>query len=473
MGLSIGKPFDLGKPRGQRLYRAAATWEGCSILRRRSNLLPVESETTLWLGLEMTLIRPFKALRPLPQKAQELTAPPYDVLDSQEARAMAQGRPLSFLHISKPEIDLDPEIDPYDEAVYLQGKENLRRLIDQGILVQDSQPLYYFYEMSLGGHHQMGLVAAASVEKYDQNLIVKHELTREDKELDRIRMIDTLNAQASPVLLAFLSQSKFSELAAKATRGAAQLSVQSDDGVTHRLWPVLDPALAKGISDLFNGPQAPVKKLYIADGHHRSASASKVAAKRKEANPKHTGDEPYNYFLAVLYPADQMKILDYNRVVKDLNGLNQGDFVAQVAQVFSLKAEVGPVRPEAPGEVGMYLKGQWYRLTAPSDKIPADPVAALDVSLLYDWLLQPLLGIGNPRKDKRIDFVGGARGLSELEKRVDSGEMAVAFAMHPTQMEQVIAVAEAGEIMPPKSTWFEPKLVDGLVCHLLEEALGG
>ncbi|MDT8447952.1 MAG: DUF1015 family protein [bacterium] len=416
----------------------------------------------------MTLIRPFKALRPLPEKAQELSAPPYDVLDSAEAKALAQGRPLSFLHISKPEIDLPEGTDPYSDAVYDQGAENLKKLMDQGILRQDSKPDYYFYRMSHQGHSQMGLVAAASVEKYDQNLIVKHELTREDKEQDRIRMIDRMNCQASPVLLTFAPQERFMEIAKQVAVGAGELSVTADDGVLHELWPVREARLILGISEIFNGPNAAVRKLYIADGHHRSASASKVGAKRKAANPQHTGEESYNFMLAVIYPSDQMKIMDYNRVVADLNGHSVEEFLQQLHKAFELAPEKAAYRPVKEGEMGMYLKGQWYRLQVKAENIPRhDPVASLDVSLLYDHLLAPILAIGNPRKDKRIDFVGGARGLKELERRVDSGEMAVAFAMFPTRMQQIMDVAEAGEIMPPKSTWFEPKLIDGLVCHLL------
>jgi len=417
----------------------------------------------------MSLIRPFRALRPKPTQAQELVAPPYDVLNSQEARSLADGKPLSFLHISKPEIDLAPDINPYDPAVYAKGAANLNHLVETGILSQDDQAAYYIYEMAIDGHSQVGLVAVASVEKYDQNLIVKHELTRQDKEADRINMISTMNCQASPVLLTFAPQQRFSDIVAQVCSQPAETEVLSTDQVTHRLWPVHDADLVQGISDIFNGPDAPVNKLYIADGHHRSASASKIAAKKIAANPQHSGDEPYNYFLSVIYPSDQMKILDYNRVVKDLNGFSVEDFLGKVAASFEVTAVAQPLSPAQAGTVGMYLGKQWYSLTADPAKIPQDPVGLLDVSLLYEWVLSPVLGIGNPRTDKRIDFVGGARGLKGLEERVDSGEMQVAFSMFPTQMEQIMAVAEADKIMPPKSTWFEPKLVDGLICHWLED----
>jgi len=417
----------------------------------------------------MTLIRPFRGLRPKSAQAQELVAPPYDVLNSEEARQLAEGHPLSFLHISKPEIDLSPEVNPYTAEVYQKGAENLNRLIADGVLSLDDQAAYYLYEMLVDGHSQIGLVAVASVEKYDQNLIVKHELTRQDKEADRINMISTMDCQASPVLLTFAPEPSFSDIVAQVCAQPAETSVLSTDQVTHRLWPVFDPSLIEGISAIFNGPNAPVNKLYIADGHHRSASASKIAAERIPANPDHTGDEPYNYFLAVIYPSDQMKILDYNRVVKDLNGHSVTEFLAKLEEWFEVKTSDKPLSPASAGQIGMYLKNQWYQLTADPAKIPQDPVGVLDVSLLYQWVLSPLLGIGNPRTDKRIDFVGGARGLKGLEMRVDSKEMQVAFSMFPTQMQQIMDVAEADQIMPPKSTWFEPKLVDGLICHWLKE----
>ncbi|OGG94051.1 MAG: hypothetical protein A2527_09365 [Candidatus Lambdaproteobacteria bacterium RIFOXYD2_FULL_50_16] len=415
----------------------------------------------------MPLIRPFKALRPLPQKAQELAAPPYDVLNSDEARTMASGKPLSFLHISKPEIDLDPQIDHYSPEVYQKGAQNLQALINQGILRQDKEAGYYFYEMEAEGHKQRGLVAVASAEDYDRDLIVKHELTREDKEQDRIRMIDQMNCQASPVLLAFNADQEYRAIATASTNNPPEFEVLGPDGVIHRLWCVFDPELIERLNLIFTGPNAKVTKLYIADGHHRSASGAKIAAKRKAANPAHTGEEPYNYFLAVIFPADQMRILDYNRVVKDLNGLRPDAFLAEIRGAFNLEEKSEAHRPTRPGEFGMYLERKWYKVTIKPQMIPTDPVQALDVSLLYDHLLAPILGIGNPRTDQRIDFVGGARGLGELKRRVDSGEMAVAFSLYPTQMSQIMAVAEAGQIMPPKSTWFEPKLLDGLICHLL------
>jgi uncharacterized protein (DUF1015 family) len=358
----------------------------------------------------MNLIQPFPALRPASERANDVVAPPYDVLSTDEARERASGRPWSFLHISKPEIDLPAGTNPYAPEVYAKGAENLQAMIQAGVLVQDAAPCYYAYRIVMGSHSQTGIVAAASVADYDTNRIRKHEFTRPDKEDDRVRQIDALNAQTGPVLLAY--------------------------------------------------PAAP-------DGHHRSASASRIAAARRAANPGHTGAEPYNFFLSVIFPAHQMHILDYNRVITDLNGLRAEAFLERVSHAFSVEPAAAAVKPERPGSFGLYLAGRWYRLDIRPDLIPADPVGRLDVSLLQNNLIAPILGITDPRRDKRIDFVGGIRGLAELEKRVNSGAMALAFALHPTRMEDLMAVADANEVMPPKSTWFEPKLADGLASHVL------
>ncbi len=413
----------------------------------------------------MPLIRPFPGLRPAPGRAADVAAPPYDVLDSNEARARAAGRPWSFLHISKPEIDLPADTDPHDPQVYAKGKENFAHMLHEGVLRQDPAPCYYLYRLIMGDHQQIGLVAAANVGDYDSNRIRKHEFTRPDKEDDRVRQVDALNAQTGPVFLTYRHDAAIDALAQEITTAIApEVDITADTGVRHSLWPVCDAAHLDLITRTFDAMPC----LYIADGHHRSAAASRVAAARKAVNANHTGEEAYNYFLSVIFPDDQMQILDYNRVVKDLNGLAPEAFLAAVGEAFAVEQQTGACKPARAGEFGMYLKGQWYRLAIKAGRIPQDdPVKRLDVSLLQDNLIQPLLGIGDPRRDKRIDFVGGIRGLQELERRVDSGEMAVAFALFPTSMDQLMAVADAGEVMPPKSTWFEPKLADGLVSHLL------
>ncbi|MBZ0091572.1 MAG: DUF1015 family protein [Sulfuricellaceae bacterium] len=413
----------------------------------------------------MHLIRPFAGLRPVSEHTADVVAPPYDVLSTDEARVRAAGRPWSFLHISKPEIDLPPETDPYAPQVYAKGAENLRHMVEQGLLAQDTAPCYYVYRMVMNGHVQTGLVAAASVADYDTNRVRKHEFTRPDKEDDRVRQIDALNAQTGPVLLAYPSAPEVDAILAQAALATPDADVTADDGIRHTLWVVDDKTLLDRLTAAFDAMRA----IFIADGHHRSAAASRIAAARRAANPSHTGKESYNYFLSVIFPHHEMKIMDYNRVMTDLNGLSEEAFLARIAQEFAVKPAGGQVKPSHPGEFGMYLGGRWYRLEIRADLIPQeDPVARLDVSLLQNHLISPVLGIDDPRRDKRIDFVGGIRGLAELEKRVDSGGMKVAFALFATRMEDLMAVADAGEVMPPKSTWFEPKLVDGLVSHVLD-----
>lgn len=407
----------------------------------------------------MTLIRPFAGLRPVAERAADVIAPPYDVLNSAEARIRAQGRPWSFLHISKAEIDLPEGTDPYDARVYATAAANLARMESEGILHRDERPCYYIYQLVMGEHRQTGLVAVAAVSDYDSNRIRRHEFTRPEKEDDRVRQIEALNAQTGPVLLAYPAQADVDGLLEEVTRTPPVVDLVADDGIGHRFWVVSDDSLIGRITGAFDAMQA----LYIADGHHRSAAASRVAASRAGQG----SDSSAGYFLTVIFPHDQMKILDYNRVVRDLNGMSPETFLAGLSEYFSVSPVAATCRPAGPGEFGMYLAGQWYRLVIHPDRIPADPVARLDVSLLADNLLAPLLGISDPRRDQRIDFVGGIRGLEELERRVDSGEMQVAFSLYPTRMEDLMAVADAGEVMPPKSTWFEPKLADGLVSHVL------
>ena len=409
----------------------------------------------------MSLIRPFAGVRPVAGRADDVVAPPYDVLNSAEARARASGKPWSFLHISKPEIDLPEDINPYDPAVYAKAKENLDHMLAEGVLARDETPCYYVYRLTWNDHVQTGLVAAASVADYDTNRIRKHEFTRPEKEDDRVRQIEALNAQTGPVLLAYRAQPEVDALIASVTGDAPAIDVTADDGIRHELWVMRDQGSIDKLSAAFEAMPA----LYIADGHHRSASASRVSAARKGQAPV---DGPQDYFLSVIFPHNQMKILDYNRVITDLNGMSPEQFIPKVAERFDLMAADGPVHPREHGEFGMYLAGQWYQLRIHPERIPSDPVAKLDVSLLSDNLVAPILGIADQRRDKRIDFVGGMRGLGELEKRVNSGEMAVAFSLFPTTMEDLMSVADANEVMPPKSTWFEPKLADGLVSHMLD-----
>jgi len=408
----------------------------------------------------LTLIKPFRGLRPAPGRAAEIAAPPYDVLSSDEARERAAGKPWSFLHISKPEIDLPADIDPCDPAVYAKAAENLGRMIAAGVLTRDAAPCYYAYRLRMGSHEQTGLVAVAAVPCYDNNRIKKHEFTRPDKEDDRVRQIEAINAQTGPVLLAYPASQSADELIAAIAQGEPAADVTAADGIRHQIWVCADAEKIAAITRCFDGMEA----LYIADGHHRSAAASRVAAARRQDDVELSSD----YFLSVIFPHQQMQILDYNRVVKDLNGLSADEFLARLGEKFLVSPSCTAVKPACPGEIGLYLSKRWYRLNIDPQLLSHDPVAGLDVSLLSDHVLGPILGITDLRRDKRIDFVGGMRGLAELEKRVDSGEMAAAFAMYPTRMNQLMAVADSHQVMPPKSTWFEPKLADGLVSHILD-----
>ena len=408
----------------------------------------------------MPLIQPFRGLRPAPGRAADVAAPPYDVLTSDEARQRAANRPWSFLHISKAEIDLAPDVDPYAPAVYGKSAENFHRLIDDGVLIRDAAPVYYAYRLTLGTHVQTGIVAAASVAAYDSNRIRRHEFTRPDKEDDRVRQIEALSAQTGPVLLAYPDAPDADRLIAAATAAEPVADVHTD-GVRHTLWLIDDGTAIAALGAAFDA----MPSLYIADGHHRSAAASRVAARRGPNGLSGSAAA----FLAVIFPAHAMRIMDYNRVVRDLNGLSPAELLGRIGERFTVTPAASRVEPEKPGVFGMYLAGRWYRLEILPALVPAaDPVRRLDVSLLSDQVLEPLLGIGDLRRDQRIDFVGGIRGLAELERRVDRGEMAVAFALRATQMGDLMAVADSGAVMPPKSTWFEPKLADGLVSHILD-----
>ncbi len=414
----------------------------------------------------MAKIKPFRGLRPRPELAEKVASPPYDVLNTEEARALAKDNPYSFLHINKPEIDLPQGTDLYDDAVYAKGRENLQRFIKEGILIQDEKPYFYVYRQIMGDHQQIGLVAGASVEDYEKGIIKKHELTRADKEEDRVKHVNTLNAQTGPVFLTYKANEQIDALIERIVQRQPVYDFTADDGIRHTFWVVDNEEEIKQLQELFAG----LDYLYVADGHHRSAAATRVKQMRQKQNPNHTGEEEYNYFLTVIFPHNQMYIMDYNRVVKDLNGLSKEEFLQRVAQNFDIeKLSARAEKPAQKHEFIMYLHGEWYRLKAkPGSFNQNDPVDQLDVSILMNNLLVPILGIGDPRKDKRIDFVGGIRGLKELKRRVDSGEMQVAFALFPTSIEDLMAIADAGKIMPPKSTWFEPKLRSGLIVHLLD-----
>jgi uncharacterized protein (DUF1015 family) len=410
----------------------------------------------------VTLIKPFAALRPEIKFAEDVVAPPYDVLSSEEARTKVVGKPYSFLHISKPEIDLPEGTDPFDAKVYQTGANNLKKLMDANILLRDAHDHYYVYRLIMNGHSQTGIVAVASVSAYDSNRIRKHEFTRPEKEDDRVKQIDALNAQTGPVFLTYRQDNKVDKIIEEICSTEPLYDLVADDGVQHTIWSTELAQQIDSITSLFNQMDC----LYIADGHHRSAAASRVAAERGN---KTSAQDMSDYFLSVIFPDNQMNILDYNRVVKDLNGLSVDDILSRVSESFIVSKANSAVKPDEAMEFGMYLDGQWYQLKTRTECIPDnDPVARLDVSLLQNLLIKPILGISDPRRDKRIDFVGGIRGLGELEKRVNNGDMAIAFSLYPTSMQALMSVADANEVMPPKSTWFEPKLADGLISHVLD-----
>jgi len=407
-------------------------------------------------------VRPFRGIRPKPELADRIASPPYDVVNSQEAREMAAGNPLSFLHVVKPEIDLDPAIDLYDDRVYAAGARNLQNLVS-GHMTRDESPCFYVYQQKMGSHVQAGVVGCVSAWDYHADKVKKHELTRADKEADRTRHVRELNANTGPVFLTYRARDAINALVETIRKGTPVYDFVSSDGIGHTFWVVDDAALIADLEREFRALDC----LYVADGHHRSASAANIAVERREADPNHTGGEEYNYFMTVMFPHDQLRIMGYNRVVKDLGGLSVDEFLAKVGESFDVAPAVEG-KPDAPRGFGMYLDGSWYRLTAREGTFDAKhPVKSLDVAILQDNLLAPVLGIHDPRKDSRIDFVGGIRGMQELEKRVNGG-WAAAFALHPTSVRQLMDIADAGATMPPKSTWFEPKLRSGLIVHDLE-----
>lgn len=416
----------------------------------------------------MSTFRPFKAVRPLPAFAEKVAALPYDVMTSAEAREEAKDNPYSFLHVDKAEIDLPLDTDLYSDEVYKKAASNLKSLETDEIMKQDSTPCFYIYEQTWRGKTQTGIVGCASIDEYINGKIKKHELTRADKEADRIRHVDTCDANTGPIFLTYKGNNKINSIIKKyETENMPVYEFTSVGDVKNRIWVVNND---RSDADALRIAFEDVDALYIADGHHRCASAVKVGQKRREENPSYTGEEEFNFFLAVAFPKEELQILDYNRVIKDLNGLSKEDFLKRVNEKFQIETtlNIDPYAPEARHTFGMLLEGKWYKLTAKDGTYPEDdPVESLDVSILQKNLISPVLGIDDPRTDKRIDFVGGIRGLSELERRC-ADDMELAFAMFPTSLDELIKIADAGELMPPKSTWFEPKLLSGLFIHKLK-----
>lgn len=414
----------------------------------------------------MAIFRPFKAVRPVPEYAGRVAALPYDVMNSAEAAEMVKGNPYSFLHVDKAEIDLPEGTDLYSEQVYLKARENLMKLESDGICKQDNENYFYIYRQIMNGRSQTGLVGCVSIDDYINSIIKKHELTRADKEADRINHVDYCDANTGPIFLTYRPQSEiFAIVSGWKESHEPVYDFVTDDGIANTVWVIDCTETNEKIAKLFAG----VDYLYIADGHHRAASAVKVGLKRREQNPDFSGSEEFNFFLAVLFDCDELEIMDYNRVMKDLNGNTEEEFVAKISEKFTVEpAGDKAYKPEAAHTFGMLLGGKWYKLTAKDGSFnAADPVEALDVSILQNNLISPVLGIDDPRTDKRIDFVGGIRGLGELERRA-SEDMCLAFSMYPTTLEELMDIADAGMIMPPKSTWFEPKLLSGLFIHKLK-----
>lgn len=413
----------------------------------------------------MAKIKPFKAYRPEKSIAEQLASFPYDVLNSKEARELAKGNNYSFLRINKPEIDLAEGINPYDEQVYLKAKENLNQFIDNKWLIQDEKPNFYIYAQKMGNHLQKGLVACSSIDDYFNDIIKKHEYTRPVKEKDRIEHMYTTGAHLGPVFLAYKPIKQLDTIIEDWVNShQAENQFTSTDGIEHITWVIDDETTIKQISAIF---ESQIKYTYVADGHHRSAASAKVGQRMRDEKGDFTGNEDFNYFLSVLFPANQLMIIDYNRVIKDLlPDITTEEFLTALLSNFTVRPENGQVRPSVRGEFGLYIDKQWYRLTADDSILQnTDPVEGLDISILSNFVIDPLLGIEDQRTDDRIDFVGGIRGLDELERRVDSGEMKLAFAIPPVTMDQLMMVADSGNVMPPKSTWFEPKLRSGLFVH--------
>lgn len=411
----------------------------------------------------MAIVKPFQCVRPDEASAHLVAALPYDVYNRKEACEITAANRKSFLNIDRPETQFSDDVDTYDSRVYEKARELLNAWVSDGTLLKDNREAYYIYELVMNGRSQTGIVACSSIDDYAQGIIKKHENTREEKELDRICHVDRTDAQTGPIFLAYRSKEAINKIVERVTATKPLYDFTAEDGVSHKIWQVSDAETVSEIEQAFQG----VPSTYIADGHHRAASAVKVGLKRRDENPGYTGEEPFNFFLSVLFPDEQLMIMPYNRVVKDLNGLSEEEYLKQVEEAFVVEA-VGDdaYSPDTKGSFGMYLNKKWYRLTIKDSFISKDPVKGLDVSLLQDHLLNPVLGVKDPRIDKRIDFIGGIRGLKELEKRCGE-DMTVAFSMYPTSIEELFQVADAGLLMPPKSTWFEPKLRSGLFIHPL------
>lgn len=412
----------------------------------------------------MAIIRPFRALRPAEGKEKDVAALPYDVYSREEARSKVEGDSLTFLRIDRPETQFPPEQDMYADCVYRKGGDMLREMEQEGNFIQDETPCFYIYELTMGGRAQTGLVACSAVDDYVSGVVKKHENTRRDKEEDRIRHVDALSAQTGPIFLAYRADARIKALLDGEKKSFPLADFVSDDGVRHRIWKIDSKETIGRITDIFGD----IGHTYIADGHHRAASAVEVSMMRRREHPDYTGEEEFNYFLSVLFPDEELHILDYNRVLKDLNGNTEEGLLEKLRDAFLVEGpQRTPVRPEKKGQMGLYLGEKWYRLTARDEKKQSDPVGCLDVAYLQREVLEPVFGIQDPKTDKRIDFVGGIRGLEELERRCHR-DCRAAFAMYPTSMEELFAVADAGLLMPPKSTWFEPKLRSGLFIHKIE-----
>ena len=411
----------------------------------------------------MALIKPFECVRPNEKDAARVAALPYDVYNRQEAVCEVKREPLSFLKIDRAETQFDDSTDTYAPEVYAKAKELFEEALADKTFITDTDKTYYIYALTMDKRTQTGIVACASIDDYLNNVIKKHENTRADKEVDRITHVDTLSAQTGPIFLAYRADSVINDAVKKTKENKALYDFISPDGIRHQVWKMTDITLVENVRKAFEG----IDSVYIADGHHRAASAVKVGLKRRRENPGYTGNEEFNYFLSVLFPDEELMILPYNRVVKDLNGYTQEEFLNKIKEKFDIAESDRQVSPDKKGTFGMYLGGKWYKLTAHKDIMSDDPVDGLDVAVLQDNLLAPVLGIGDPKTDKRIDFVGGIRGLSELEKRCRE-DCVVAFSMYATSIAELFAVADAGKLMPPKSTWFEPKLRSGLYIHRIE-----
>jgi uncharacterized protein (DUF1015 family) len=416
----------------------------------------------------MTVIKPFKGIRPVKEKAEQIASPPYDVIDREEAKAIGDKNELSFLHVVKPEIDVPDDVYEYDPQVINKGVENIHKLIGQGVLYQDADEYLYVYAQTMNGNTQYGIVACASVDDYLKDNIKKHELTRPDKEEGRKKHVRESNMNYEPVFFAYRAVNEIDQIVGEVIKNDPEYDFTDESGFGHHFWTIKDRDKINRIVELFKNE---VPATYVADGHHRTAAAALVGEEKRENNPNHTGSEEYNYFLAVHFPENQLHILDYNRIVQDLNGLSKDEFIGKLEAHFDIENKGKEAyKPEKLHTFGLYIDGNWYKLTAKQGTFnDEDPLDALDVTVLSKYILDPVLDIKDLRKDKRIDFVGGIRGLGALEKKVDSGQWAAAFALYPVLIDQLIHIADTGNIMPPKTTWFEPKLKSGLIIHSLED----